>query len=115
VRQVEARTEGKSLPWEDTANEDVFQAIIGTLTVRIGDYYDDEVGEAYKKLELLNANGRLVDAIYPHQLRDSMSNAESVFTKILDGARHIARKVDQTLAEAIKELHQLESEDEIPF
>ncbi|MDP9024205.1 MAG: hypothetical protein M3N13_02370 [Candidatus Eremiobacteraeota bacterium] len=109
------RTDGKSLEWEDTANEDVFQAPIGKLTIRIGEYFDDDEREIYYRLDLLNADGRLIESLYPHQLTEEMSDAASVFNKILEGARRKARKVEETLDAAIAGLKALEDEDEIPF
>lgn len=114
VEQVRDRTEGKSLEWEDTAADDVFQAPIGKLTVRIGEYYDEEIGERFTRLDLLNADGREVESIYPHQLISAMQGPSSVFGAILEGARRKARKVEETLDAAIADLKAL-GDEEIPF
>ena len=106
------KTQNSEINWEETENEEVYQATFPDYSIRISLRPSGGENCDYK-LSIYNENGNLVEAIWDNDISSQdLPDAYPKMRSLYDGARSKAMKVDEALDSILNEL---KDEDDIPF
>lgn len=106
AERLRERTLAGAIAWEETADEEVFQAAFSNLTLRIASYFDDVLDESVVEIEIFNSQGQRIDAFTDVTLKSvGMQAPWSVMFETHQAARRIAMGVENALDSLLNELN----------
>jgi hypothetical protein len=114
VVMLAKRTAGGHVAWEETNEENVFQAAFPGYAVRVA-AKDEEDGVSYT-VHLHNESGQLIEEIRSVDIREDDSRgayqeAYELMRSLYEGARRRAMGVEEALDQILSKLE----EDDVPF
>ncbi len=99
VTRLHRQTVLGKVAWEPTVTDDEFQAEFPDYTIRIS------IPTLYSyRLEILNPDGRVVEAISSWALEKSMDDAVETMSELYAVARRTAMRVDEALDDLLSKL-----------
>lgn len=107
-----ASDEGR-VPWQTTGNKNAYEAALTQSSVKIT-MVPGEYDEENYSLTIHNSEGIEIERIWDSQMQDDNIESSIILQNLYDIARRVARKIDATLDEMLRELQGLEpySDDE---